>query len=134
MATALIALTLSVSRMLVFQRRDDHTRVYPNMLTLFGGKIEPDEAPLAAAMRELQEETSLRPHDSSELHSVGQFEVPLSDGRLIDIHLFQYEIADDDFDVFEGTGHETYHLEVALARPDVAEVAVTLLRMVEAQL
>ena len=46
---------------LLLQLRDDKAPYYPNVWGLPGGAVEPGETPPEAAVRELWEETSLRP-------------------------------------------------------------------------
>ncbi|MEV6849461.1 NUDIX domain-containing protein [Actinoplanes sp. NPDC051411] len=46
---------------LLLQLRDDKAPYYPNVWGLPGGAVEPGETPGEAAVRELWEETSLRP-------------------------------------------------------------------------
>jgi 8-oxo-dGTP diphosphatase len=52
---------------LLLQLRDDKAPYYPNVWGPPGGAVEPGEAPLEAAGRELWEETSLRPSGPLEL-------------------------------------------------------------------
>jgi 8-oxo-dGTP diphosphatase len=44
---------------LLMQERDDKTTVDPNRWSLIGGAVEPGESSLAAARRELEEETGI---------------------------------------------------------------------------
>ncbi|MGX6603732.1 NUDIX hydrolase [Micromonosporaceae bacterium Da 78-11] len=46
---------------LLLQLRDDHAPYYSNVWGLPGGAVEPGETPAEAAVRELWEETALRP-------------------------------------------------------------------------
>lgn len=53
---------LTPDRRLVLQLRDDIPDIhYPGMITTFGGGAERHETPLECALRELAEETGLRP-------------------------------------------------------------------------
>lgn len=58
-----IACTLLVDATgaLLLQLRDDHAPYHPNVWGLPGGAVEPGETPAEAAVRELWEETALRP-------------------------------------------------------------------------
>jgi 8-oxo-dGTP diphosphatase len=58
-----IACTLLVDRAgaLLLQLRDGHAPYHPNVWGLPGGAVEPGETPAEAAVRELWEETALRP-------------------------------------------------------------------------
>jgi 8-oxo-dGTP pyrophosphatase MutT (NUDIX family) len=126
-AIALTVLRVAGSGKLVFQRRDDKAPSYPGKLTFFGGGIEDGEQPREAALRELLEETSLRPGDITDLRDVGTYTVPLTDGRSVDVHLFETSTAVLRFQVYEGRGAESYTRDEALQRADLAEVARRLL-------
>ena len=54
-------LLVDVTGALLLQLRDDHAPHYPNVWGLPGGAVEPGETPAEAAVRELWEETALRP-------------------------------------------------------------------------
>lgn len=74
---SLIALFNEQGELLLLKRADDaHC---PGLWSLPGGKLEPDESPLAAAKRELLEETGFRCEEWRELGE--------SDHRYADRHL-----------------------------------------------
>ena len=53
---------LTTDRRLVLQLRDNKPDIhYPGMIATFGGAAEPGETPVACALRELEEETGLKP-------------------------------------------------------------------------
>lgn len=56
-----VAVVLLVDRQgrILMQHRDSKAKVSPNQWAFPGGSIEPDESPVAAAHRELHEETGL---------------------------------------------------------------------------
>lgn len=107
-----------------FQRRDGGAPSSPNLLGLFGGKIEEyDTDADEAIMREIGEETSL---DLSRL----QFEpllrcdVPANEastGLPTEVNLYRIFIGDARFEVFEGKGSEDYTLAEFASREDVAK-------------
>lgn len=108
---------------LVLQRRTDDAPVAPGLLAFFGGHIEKGETPEDCVRRELAEETSL---DVGKLNiqPVKELMLPASANYNQDRHFFIFEAsaATDNFDVFEGVGHETYSKQELLARSDVSEV------------
>lgn len=114
----------------MFQRRDNNTPHFPGMLTFFGGVIETGEISRQAALRELNEETSIGLSSVDELMSLGISKVKLEAGLTLTIHLFETAIDSPDFAVYEGVGAEVYSRDEALLRPDMAEHARTLLQSV----
>ncbi len=97
----------------VVQRRDNKAPTSPNMLSLFGGGLEPGEQPLAAAYRELSEETSL---DSSNLAIKHVCSDEIKPG--ITYHLYRCDIPTDIFEVYEGVGSEKYSISELSKRVD----------------
>ena len=59
----------------LLHKRDEHPSQFPNYWGVFGGQMEPQETPVAAAARELQEELGVRA-------STGQLE-PLTCVRVV---------------------------------------------------
>ncbi len=108
---ASVALVLPDGR-LVFQRRDGNTKVSPNKVGFFGGKIEQGETPLEAIVREIGEETSLSV-TPEQFTKVATYES--SEKRY---HMFKMDIKDVDFEVYEGIGFEVYTLEQIMKRTD----------------
>lgn len=93
----------------VLQNRDD----LPNVLhggknALWGGQLEPEDAtPLDGALRELIEETSLRPHkDDLTFVCITKYEGVTHSGEKIkhSFHIYHLSIEGNDFEVFEGAG------------------------------
>jgi 8-oxo-dGTP pyrophosphatase MutT (NUDIX family) len=86
------------------------------LLSAFGGQIEEGESPEAAALRELQEETSIR-------YPVLILPIGVMERDSTVYHMFQATIRDDDFEVYEGAGKEVHSVTAALALTDLAEPA-----------
>jgi 8-oxo-dGTP pyrophosphatase MutT (NUDIX family) len=106
----------------VLQRRTYDAPIAPGLLGLFGGHIEAGETPLEAICRELAEETSLD-ISSLSLSRKRKILVPASAnfGRDRIFHIFEANIASDNFKVFEGVGAESYSKDELLSRDDVSE-------------
>lgn len=76
MSPTIIASVILVDRAgrLLLQLRDEHAPNHPNVWGLPGGHAEPGETPVEAAVRELWEETRLRP--DGELNLFARWELP----------------------------------------------------------
>ena len=128
LAVALIIPYISGTKKIAFQRRDNQAPTDPNVLGLFGGGIEKGELPLDAAYREIHEETSLRIKRDA-LRPL--YETDLSTPRgVVKVYMFTTAIPDEPFKVYEGTGYECYTKDEFLARDDVSESAVRLLKRI----
>lgn len=128
---ALILLKIRGTNEVAMQRRDYNTPHAPGMLGFFGGHIEANEKPFAAAIRELSEETSLDVGSLDIQHLVSVKHPADADGPL-SIHLFEAIIPNEAFEVFEGQGCETYDLLDLLTRDDLAPPARLLLTRLHA--
>lgn len=113
---AFVALRLPDSNY-VFQRRDEESPNSPNMLGFFGGGVEREESPYAAAVRELREETSIDFEDP-EIKRVVSFPKLTSERP---VHVFILRIITANFEVKEGTGAETYDLNEVVKRDDITD-------------
>ena len=88
----------------LLQERDEHPRIAPEKWSFSGGHLEPGEAPLAGAVRELEEETEvrIRPQD---LHLIAVHDVHHPETRSDDkIHLYAagVDLTDADIVCHEG--------------------------------
>jgi 8-oxo-dGTP diphosphatase len=87
---------------LLMQLRDNKPAIAnPGMITTFGGALEDDETPQQGALRELCEETSLRPH-INELAFFGFYKKQES-GEDVTIYLLT-GIKADELEIYEGQG------------------------------
>lgn len=96
-------LLLDAEGRVLLQERDEHPVIDPEKWGLPGGHIEPDESPLEAAYRELEEETGVRL--TARLHPVGVFAVDHhGDGRTQQVHAFAAaaDLGPDDVECHEG--------------------------------
>lgn len=75
----------------ILQLRDDKPGlIHANMYSFFGGAVESDESPSAAALRELSEELSIPTH-AARLSFLWRT-VTHHHGREYDLHVFHYRI------------------------------------------
>lgn len=111
---------------ILMQERDEHPEIDPERWGLPGGHVEAGEEPLAAAYRELLEETGLVPARS--LEEVAVVLVQHRPGRLDAVHLYAGPTAATDADVVCGEGRQIVFVapETALAL-DLTQGAAALL-------
>jgi 8-oxo-dGTP pyrophosphatase MutT (NUDIX family) len=103
---------------IVLQRRDAKASVSANLLNPFGGHIEHDEAPEEAVIRELTEETSLKPE---ELELKFLFEVEaIINAKDCKLFVFKASVQSMDFQVYEGAGAEAYPIDELKLRDDLS--------------
>jgi 8-oxo-dGTP pyrophosphatase MutT (NUDIX family) len=99
-SVALVGLVDRRGRVLL-QERDDHAPVDPDRWCLVGGQVEPGESALAAAHRELREETGLA---VDQLVPVGSLTLPCDLHGEDDVHCFTAPTTANDADVRCGEG------------------------------
>lgn len=126
MSFALIVPKIKGTNKLAFQRRDSKAPTDANLLGLFGGSIEEGESPLDGAEREFAEETSLR-LERDNFKFIAETIMPTSKGEA-KVYLYTVEIDDTPFEVYEGSGYETYTKDEFLQRSDTSQGAAHLLR------
>jgi ADP-ribose pyrophosphatase YjhB (NUDIX family) len=92
----------------ILQKRDEKPDIrHPGMLTAWGGAVEPGETPLQAALREIREETNLRPTES-DLLFFGDYvrDYKVKNAQVI-CHVFLLKNIDQkSLKVYEGQGYE----------------------------
>lgn len=123
---ALVIPKIKNSNKLVFQRRDSKAPTDTNLLGLFGGSIESEETPLDGAVREFAEETSFR-LGPNEFTFITETNMPTAKG-MAKVHLYTVEIDDAPFDVYEGSGYESYTKAEFLQRHDISPGAAHILQ------
>ncbi|MDO7869491.1 NUDIX domain-containing protein [Nocardioides jiangxiensis] len=96
---------------ILLQERDEFPEIDPEKWGLPGGHVEPGEEPLAAAYRELLEETGLVP--DGPLVEVTVALVQHRPGRLDAIHLYAGATAATDADVVCGEGRQIVFVDPA---------------------
>lgn len=120
MLVAAVLLVLP-DRRYVLHRRDEKAAASPGLLGFFGGKIEKNELPEQAALRELSEETTLK-IDGLKLESLADYQLPEPEKNSAGVktfYLFRTEIQNTDFEVLEGVGKEVYHSKELTRRTDL---------------
>lgn len=100
---------------LLLQERDEHARIDPECWGLTGGHLEPGEAPLQGARRELEEETGVS-LDEAELIHAGTFDVYHAVYDSVDQqHVFAARVALTDSDVECHEGRQIVFVDPAQA-------------------
>jgi|GEM_PF-719176 len=100
---------VSKSGQLIFQKRDDKPGIRnPGMVTVWGGAFEPGEQPVEAALREITEETNLKPA-AGDLEFLGRYERDYTiGGKQAICHTYLLRGVDEQLlEVYEGQGYET---------------------------
>ncbi|WP_243640391.1 NUDIX domain-containing protein [Nocardioides jejuensis] len=98
---------------ILMQERDEFPELDPEKWGLPGGHVEAGEQPLAAAYRELMEETGLAP--DGPLQEVTVALVQHRPGRLDAVHLYAAATAATDADVVCGEGRQMVFVDPAAA-------------------
>jgi 8-oxo-dGTP pyrophosphatase MutT (NUDIX family) len=127
LVTAMVGL-LDSRGWLLMQERDEHAPVDPNKWGLVGGGVEPDEAPAAAALRELAEETGIVCDD---LVALGSYVLPCTfHGQdLVELFTARMPLTDADVDCREG--RQVVFVEPgAIANLDLTDMTRALFQIV----
>ena len=110
---------------LLLQERDEHAPVDPNKWSLVGGGVEPDEAPVAAARRELAEETGI---ECDDLTALGSHLLPCAFHGQDHVELFTARLPLTDADVDCREGRQMVFVEPsAIADLDLTDMTRALL-------
>ncbi len=105
-------------RAIILQVRDDIPTISnPGCASTFGGHIEPDEEPIDAALREVNEETNLSLRkDCLAFYALKHID---KENYGLDLDIYYYlakDIDDSNLKVFEGAGHIVVHNEQELSQ------------------
>ena len=110
---------------LLLQERDEHAPVDPNKWSLVSGGVEPDEAPVAAARRELAEETGI---ECDDLTALGSHLLPCAFHGQDHVELFTARLPLTDADVDCREGRQMVFVEPsAIADLDLTDMTRALL-------
>ena len=113
---------------LLLQERDEHASVDPNKWSLVGGGVEPDEAPVAAARRELAEETGI---ECDDLTALGSYLLPCAFHGQDQVELFATRMPLTDADVDCREGRQMVFVEPRkIAALDLTDMTRALLQTV----
>ena len=106
---------------LILHHRDGNTQKSPNLLSFFGGRLEPeDETPADGAAREASEETN-RVVTPADIEPFTEYTWDFSEGEVEKIYLFLLrDQTTDGLEVYEGQG---YQLVTSPDDPLIAPVA-----------
>lgn len=104
----------------VLQRRTKDAPYGAGMLGIFGGWVEEGETVDECLIREIKEETSLDT-DALNIRPITDFVIPSSNDFNKDRHFYLYEgdVENLDFSVYEGDGAEAFTVHEAISRPDL---------------
>lgn len=115
----------------VLQRRTQDAPFGAGLLGLFGGGVEYGETPDQGILREVTEETSLKPGEIG-IEFVAEFALPASSefpqGRHF--HLFKGRVASLEFAVYEGVRAEAYYRGELASRDDLVSSAHHLFQVI----
>lgn len=113
---------------LLLQERDEHAPVDPNKWGLVGGGVEPGEAPMIAAHRELGEETGIVCED---LIALGTHDLPCTFHGQDHVALFTARMPLTDADVDCREGRQIVFVEPgAIANLDLTDMTRALFETV----
>ncbi len=89
---------------LLLQERDEHPAIDPETWSLVGGHLDPGEDPLAAAYRELEEETGVRlaPGDLAHWRTLHVFHAAYASTDPVHVHLAPTDLTDAEVECHEG--------------------------------
>jgi 8-oxo-dGTP diphosphatase len=114
---------------LVLQLRDDKPTIAdPNKLSIFAGLMLPGETPREAALRELQEETSLTVREDELEFFVAYQKDPARHGGTGTTTIFVLKGVDvTDLQVYEGQGYRIVHGPDELSEANCALISYDIL-------
>lgn len=129
-----VAILILPDGRLVLQRRTADAKVAPGKLGFFGGHIEEGESPDEAIVRELAEEISF-PIVLDSMKRRGSYILPnvISMGDEITFHVYEADVPDMEFDIFEGEAAEAYRAEEIFTRTDVSRSTQYVIEKVSKQ-
>ena len=109
---------------LLLQQRDDKPNIVnPGMITTFGGLVEDNETPIEGLLREINEETNLKPKGKDLIFFKNLSKVE-DDGTETLLHLYLLkDISKSLLDIYEGKGWFEIKKEDELSNINLSSIA-----------
>jgi 8-oxo-dGTP pyrophosphatase MutT (NUDIX family) len=123
---ALVIITNCESHRVLLQHRDKYAHTNPNVWALWGGKIDPEETPLASAAKRLHKELGLSVNPESLVFFNRYYPGHFLDDR----DRFVFHLSDEgsfNYHLQEGDGFEFFSFD-DLAKLDVDSISLQILR------
>ena len=110
------AIILTASNQLLLQQRSDQTRSFPGYLSMFGGKIEDNETPTQALIRELHEELGAK-IQANQVVFLGALTESISNHKDLIYEFFWHDKEDQITGCFEDTPAYFKSIEAVYQHP-----------------
>ena len=121
---------VSTEGKLLFQERDDKPGIRnPGKITAWGGACENEETPLQAAVREMREETNLRPTEADFTFLKEYPRNDYIDGRQVVNYVYILnKVSEENLKVYEGQGFVSMSATDSTANPLYTDLTIEIIR------